>query len=213
MRARSGMTLMELIVGLVITGVMAAMGTAAFGSIIDHRRVIRESTLQMERAVALRETLRLWIASGTVAIQRGGVPRGSTARTSTSTSTTGTVVSAAVASGDEITFTTSAPNPAMTPSVRIRLFIDADQSTPETGLTMEYQANTLTPLQRRQLDPAVGTMTVEFLDARTHQWFSASQAATISPTAVRVALFPIDGMTLPAILQLPLIFPMLGGAQ
>jgi prepilin-type N-terminal cleavage/methylation domain-containing protein len=216
MRARSGMTLMELIVGLVITGVMAAMGTAAFGSIIDHRRVIKESTVEMERAVALRETLRLWIASGTVSVRTGGGPRGlpSAGTASTTSSASGNaVVSAAQAAGDEITFVTSAPNPAMAPSVRIRLFVDGDAGTAETGLTMEYQTNNATPLQRRQLDATIGSMTVEFLDARTHRWFSSSQAATISPSAVKVSLLPVDGATLPAILQLPLIFPMLGGAQ
>jgi prepilin-type N-terminal cleavage/methylation domain-containing protein len=219
MQNRSGMTLMELIVGLVITGVMAAMGTAAFGSIIDHRRVIKESTVEMERAVALRETLRLWIASGTVQVRAGGGPRGlrggggALATTGVMGASANAVVSAAQASGDEITFTTSAPNPAMAPSVRIRLFIDGDESTPETGLTMEYQTNNATPLQRRELDPTIGSMTVEFLDARTHRWFASTQASTINPTAVRVALFPPEGKTLPAILQLPLLFPLLGGAQ
>lgn len=218
MRARSGMTLMELVVGLVLTGMMAAMGTAAFGSIIDHRKVIHASTVEMERAAALRETLRLWLASGTVAIRQGGGPRingGTATATSTSatssSSTSTSVVSAAQASGDEITFTTSAPNPAMAPSVRIRLFIDADAGTPEHGLTMEYQTNAATPLQRRQLDPTVGSMTVEFLDSRTHRWFSSSEASTITPSAVRVSLLPPDGAQLPAILTLPLIFPM--GAQ
>ena len=215
MKNRSGMTLMELIVGLVLTGVMAAMGTAAFGSIIDHRKIIQASTIEMERAAALRETLRLWLASGTVQIRQGGGPRGLRGSAVTaSPSASGTAaVSAAQASGDEITFTTSAPNPAMAPSVRIRLFIDGDAGTPEAGLSIEYQTSAATPLQRRQLDPSIGTMTVEFLDARTHRWFASTQASTISPTAVRVALYPVEGGTLPAILQLPLIFPMLGGAQ
>ena len=51
-RARRGMTLMELVVGIAITGMMAAMGAAAFASIIDHRRVILTSTGSMERASA-----------------------------------------------------------------------------------------------------------------------------------------------------------------
>jgi hypothetical protein len=131
----------------------------------------------------------------------------------TTTSSGTTAVSAAASSGDEITFTTSAPNPAMAPSVRIRLFIDADPGTPERGLTMEYQTSAATPLQRRQLDPTIGSMTVEFLDARTNRWFASAQAATISPSAFRIALFPPDSTTLPAILQLPLIFRMAGGAQ
>lgn len=218
MRNRRGMTLMELIVGLVLTGMMATMGAAAFGSIIEHRRVIQSSTVDMERAAALRETLRLWLADGRVAIQQGGVPRinggaGSATRTSASSSSGTAAVSAAAASGDEITFTTSAPNPSMAPSVRIRLFIDADAGTPERGLTIEYQTSAALPLQRLQLDSTIGSMTVEFLDSRTQRWFASSEAATISPSAFRIALFPPDGATLPAILQLPLIFRMAGGAQ
>lgn len=208
MRARSGMTLMELIVGLVITGVMAAIGTAAFGSIMDHRHAIQVSTVDMERATALRETLRLWLASGNVQIRQGGGPR-STMRTSITSQST---ISAALASGDEITFTTSAPNPAMTPSVRIRLFIDADPSTPEDGLTMEYQTSTATPLQRRQLDAGIGAMTVEYLDARTNRWFASSQASTISPLAFRISFAPVDGGTLPPVMMLPLMFAMAGAA-
>ena len=41
---RRGVTLMELIVALTVTGFMAAVGTAAFTSIIDNRHLIREST-------------------------------------------------------------------------------------------------------------------------------------------------------------------------
>ncbi|MES2176730.1 MAG: type II secretion system protein [Gemmatimonadota bacterium] len=210
MRARRGMTLMELIVGLVLTGVMAAMGTATFGSIMDHRRVIKESTVTMERAVALRETLRLWLTSGTVQIRQGGGPRG--LRGAPVSSSTGGV-SEAAAAGDEIRFTTSAPNPAMAPTVQIRLFVDGDTQTPETGLTMEYRATNQTPLQRREVDASIGTLVVEFLDARTKRWFPSTEASTISVTALRVTLLPADGVTVPAILQLPLIFPVLGGAQ
>jgi len=43
MRARRGMTLMELVIGLAITGMMASAGAVAFGAIIDHRRVIQRA--------------------------------------------------------------------------------------------------------------------------------------------------------------------------
>src|SRR5262245_49219277 len=78
LRARGGMTLMELVIGLAITGIMAAAGVAAFGSIIDHRRIIREASSATERAAALRETIRSWTLGGTVRMQIGGGPRGLT---------------------------------------------------------------------------------------------------------------------------------------
>ncbi len=224
MRVRRGMTLMELVVALAITGMMAAMGAATFSSIIDHRRIILSSTGELERASALRDQLRTWLLAGTIQIQTGGVPQGigrrgtvvaaptiasgSSANSSMSSSTPGSVTSAAVASGDEISFTTTAPNPANAPSVRMRLFIDGDASTPETGLTLEYQSSTSAPLMRVQLEPSIGVLKVDFLDQRTNQWYESTQAAAISPIAVRISMQPYDGGHLPGILQLPMIFPM-----
>lgn len=203
---RRGMTLMELLVGLALTGAMAAMGAATFGSIIDHRRVIKESTVEMERAAALREQLRNWIGGGTVLIPQGGGPRLGTS--SASVMPGSAVITSAVASGDELTVNTYAPNPAGTPTARMRFFVDGDDATPERGLAVEYQSSNQTPLQRLQLEPSIGTLKVEFLDQRTNRWRPASEAATIQPVAVRVSLLPPEKGTLPAILQLPMIFPM-----
>jgi type II secretory pathway pseudopilin PulG len=217
-RARAGMTLMELVIGITITGLMALAGAGAFASIIDHRKVIRESTVATERAAALRDMLRTWISSGQVQIQQGGGPRGLTRTTigmATGQMTAQTIasrnpvaVAGAQAAGDELVFTTNALNPSMLPNVRIRLYIDADANTPETGLTMEYQPNTQTPIVRRAIDASIGTLVVEFLDRRTGRWFKASEAATIQSRAVRVTLLPTEGDTLPALLQLPMIFPI-----
>ena len=223
--ARRGMTLMELVVALVITGMMAAMGAATFSSIIDHRRIILTSTGELERASALRDQIRTWMLSGTVQLVTGSVPRGMGRGTSAAAATAsaspapnrssssgsvsnGSAISAAAASGDEITFVTTAPNPANAPSVRMRLFIDADESTPETGLTLEYQASTATPLMRVELERSIGALKVEFLDQRTNQWFESTQAAAITPIAVRISMQPFDGGRLPGVLELPMIFPM-----
>jgi type II secretory pathway pseudopilin PulG len=213
------MTLMELLVALAITGMMAAMGAATFSSIIDHRRVILASTGELERASALRDQIRTWMLSGTVQLVTGGATRGlgragaaaaapTIAAPLVSSGMPGSAITAAVAAGDEITFVTTAPNPANAPSVRMRLFVDGDAGTPETGLTLEYQPSTATPLQRIQLEGSIGVLKVEFLDQRTNQWYESTQAAAITPIAVRLSMQPYDGGHLPGILQLPLIFPM-----
>jgi prepilin-type N-terminal cleavage/methylation domain-containing protein len=216
MSARRGMTLMELVVALVLTGMMALMGAGTLGSIIDHRRVILSSTSEMERAGALRDQIRTWMLSGTVQIVTGGASRG-LGRASTAISSSAPpiasgmnsgTITAAVAGGDEISFVTTAPNPANSPSTRMRLFIDADPATPESGLTLEYQASTAMPLQRIQLEGSIGVLTVEFLDQRTNRWVESTQAATIAPIAVRLSMQPYDGGRIPAILELPMIFPM-----
>jgi prepilin-type N-terminal cleavage/methylation domain-containing protein len=204
---RSGMTLMELVVAIAITGMMATAGAATFSSIIDHRRVIRESTVSTERAAALREMIRSWITAGTVQLQQGGGPRGlaSSARISARPGMPAGVTAAA-ATGDELTISTSALTPAAGANTRIRLFVDGDDNTPEHGLTMEYQGSNGSPLQRLQLDSTIGVMTVEFLDNRTSRWVSASQAATIQPIAVRFSFAPADHDSLPRLLELPFIF-------
>jgi prepilin-type N-terminal cleavage/methylation domain-containing protein len=208
-RMRPGMTLMELIVAIALTGMMAAAGAATFSSIIDHRRVIRESTVATERAAALREMLRTWIAAGTIQVQQGGGPRGraSTVRVSARPGMA-VGVTAAAATGDELTLVTSAMTPTPAASTRIRLFVDGDENTPEHGLSMEYQGSTGSPLERRQLDSTIGVMTVEFLDNRTARWYAAAQAATIQPIAVRFAFSAAEGDSLPRLLQLPFVFRM-----
>jgi hypothetical protein len=209
---------MELVVALVITGLMAVMGTATLGTIIDHRKIILGSTGELERASALRDQIRTWMLSGTIQIVSGGATRGLgragaaaapvVSAPPISSGMPGSAITAAVAGGDEISFVTTAPNPADAPSVRMRLFIDADAGTPETGLTLEYQASTATPLQRVQLEGAIGVLKVEFLDQRTNQWLESTQAAAITPIAVRLTMQPYEGGRLLGILELPLIFPM-----
>jgi prepilin-type N-terminal cleavage/methylation domain-containing protein len=211
MRARRGMTLMELVIGLAITGMMTAAGAGAFESIISHRKVIRDAAVTTERAVALREMVRGWLSTGQVQIQQGGGPRGltrgaATAATPGMSSTSS--VSAAQAAGDEISFTTSAANPALLSIVRIRMFIDADNNTPENGLTIEYQPNAQQPIVRKMIDSTIDTLYVEFLDDRTHRWFHSSEAATITPTAVRITMLPGEHHTAPPILTLPMIYPI-----
>ncbi len=216
---RAGMTLMELVIALAITGMMATMGAMAFRSIIDHRGDIVRATIATERGSALRETVRGWLASGNILVQSGGTPGGANARgrsavttlrTSSPGSSTSSVqsVTAAAASGDELDFTTTAPNPANSNEATMRLFIDGDDGTPETGLTLEYKAGTQSPLLRRQLDPSIGSMTVEYLDTRTKQWFAAAQAATITPRAMRLTFGPAPGYILSPLVTMPIIITM-----
>ncbi|HEY5220503.1 MAG TPA: prepilin-type N-terminal cleavage/methylation domain-containing protein [Gemmatimonadaceae bacterium] len=232
---RRGMTLMELVIALGITGLMAMAGASTFSSIIDHQRDIVRATAGTERAAALRETIHSWLVSGNVSITSGGLPqmgsrtaggaagaggRGSSGASGLSSlqtvtpgggpTTTTPTITAAAAAGDELDFTTTAPNPANAPQARMRLFIDGDASTAETGLTLEFQASTQTPLQRIEIEPSIDSMVVDYLDTRTNMWYPASEASTIQPRALRLTLLSTTTV-LPGILTLPMIIPM--GAQ
>jgi hypothetical protein len=213
------MTLMELVIGLAITGMMATAGAVAFGSIIDHRRIIRTATVETERAAAMREMIRGWINAGSIQIQQGGGPRGLNRGVGPVAANpaqrlglnTVAAVSAAAASGDELTFTTSEINPSLQANARIRLYVDSDDNTPEHGLTIEYQPNARMPLVRKMIDSTIDTLHVEYLDQRTNRWINVSQGATIQPRAARVA-FASGTAKMPPLLQVPMIFPMANAA-
>ena len=206
------MTLMELVIGLAITGMMATVGATAFTSIIDHRRVIREASVATERGAALRETIRSWVVSGNIRIQLGGGPRGLTRSAARNDGgfVNGVRVAPdqiATAAGDEITIVTSAPNPSMQPNVAIRLYVDADPSTPEAGLAIEYRPNLQQPTQRKLLDPDIDSLKVEYLDGRTNRWLPASEGATISQLlAIRLTFVQKPEAPPSPILSVPMIF-------
>jgi hypothetical protein len=203
---------MELVIALAITGLMAAAGTSAFGSIVDHRRTVRDASTATERASALREMLISWITAGTIRIQVGGLPSGVSRGAATRAPTTASVggssiasVTAAQGSADELSFTTQAVNPSFTGNVLIRLYVDGDANTPEKGLSIEYQPDLTKPLVRKMLDSTVDSLRVEFLDQTTNRWIEASQAATITPKAVRVTLLSSNPSS-SRILSVPMIF-------
>lgn len=219
MRARAGMTLLELVIALAILAILVAVGGEAFATVIDREKTIRAASTETERAAALRDMLRQWIAQGDVQVQQGGGPRGmavavnagrsaaSAFRTAPGGAAVAQGVTAAASTGNELTVVTSAPNPLMAPQARIRIFVDADDNTPERGLTIEYQATTQTPLMRRQLDPNVGDLDIEFFDQRAGRWLASTEAATGGQlVAVRITMVPADGATLPPLLLQPLTY-------
>ena len=205
LRERAGMTLIELIAAILLTSIMSLAGTAAFMSIVDHRSVIRTATVEVERAAAMREMLRTWIVSGTIQLQLGGGPGGRNRAPRTVRQPIGGVT-AVVTDGDELTFTTTAATPSLAAQTRVRLFIDTDESTPEQGLSIEYQYSAGFPLQRQELDSTIKVMTVEILDRRTNRWVPSKEAATVQPLAVRLTFSPPEGETMPALMQLPYVF-------
>ncbi len=209
MRPRNGMTLIELVIGVVITGLMAAAGAATFTNIIDNRRVMVEATVELERASALREMLRNWIGAGTVQAQTPSVvvrrAYEEQVRQNGRQRAGQPVVSSAISTGDELRFTTSALTPALSPYVNVRLYVDGDPNTSEQGLSIEYQVTPQAPLQRRQLDSSIVRMTVEYLDRTTNRWVPSSEAGAIRMAAVRLS-FPSDSVEVPRLLRLPMVF-------
>jgi hypothetical protein len=193
MKARAGTTLLELVVALAITGAVALIGSATFGQLLDRRTTIVDAVRETERAGARRALVRAWVADGLVEAP-------ATTRRVESLAATmerrrrdrapdqPAVPREAMARGDALVVTTNALTPVEARGVRVRLYVDADPETPERGLTAEFQAARIGPMQRRELDPDVADMQVEYLDARTGRWIASRDASVASVRAARVTL-------------------------
>lgn len=187
------MTLLELLAGLVVTGLMASAGYGAFAGLLDARGRARAAAREVERAAALRETLDGWLTGGAVLVERGPRPD--------VPSRTG----GGADRGDVLTVVTTAPTPAGTPTTFLRLFVDDDPGTPARGLALEYRRRPADSLEVRELDARVGAMRVDFLDRRTGRWVPAAEAAAARLAAVRLTLVGAPGDPLPAVLGLPFV--------
>lgn len=208
---RSGTTLLELAVALTITAALGAIGAAAFRQVIAQRDLVREATVSTERAAAVRALLRGWVQSGDV--EPPSMTRSINGMTIMhrrepvlDARTRALAVTPARPTGDELYLSTWAAELPTHSYARIRLFVDDDPDTPERGLTMEYRSSSEDPWFRRQLDPAIIAMTVEYLDEQRARWTSATAARNTRPVAVRIMFTHASDDT--RLWRLPLTFPV-----
>ena len=204
--ARPGVTLMELVVALVVTGMVAALGAATFNTVIDNRAIAREGTYSVTSAAATRALLVAWMSSGRITAQA------ERAQTATSLN---------LADDDDallVVATTSTP--VSSGQTVVHLFIDRDDETPEKGLVAELQSLDVTSRDLQttvtrlvQLDSTVNGMLVEYLDEQSRRWIPRREAATRAPVAVRVTLSASGSDTLPSLLRLPIVQAMPRGGR
>jgi prepilin-type N-terminal cleavage/methylation domain-containing protein len=196
MSSRVGMTLIELIVALAITGVAIATGYQAYATIIDRRSSAAAYADSTARAFAVRETLASWLSNARLTIEedeivfravegakrRGAVERGSA----------------------DLLFLTSARSPVSAHGTIVHLFVGSDSA--DNGLTAELSEWRGRRVARLRLDPAIAAMAVEFSSARgsrgemTSSWVSS----TVLPPTVRLRFAARVPDSLPALLRLPL---------
>ena len=195
------MTLMELIVALVITGMVAAIGATAFGTVVDSRARTRDFTYDVTNAAATRSVLVSWLSSGRVSSMAERMP-----------SATGLNLSD---EDDALLVVATTSTPLNSGETVVHLYIDRDEETPEKGLVAELESLDLaseevqTTVNRVvQLDSTVSGLLVEYLDEQARRWIPRREAVTRSPVAVRMTLSATFPDTLPSLLQLPIVQPM-----
>jgi type II secretory pathway pseudopilin PulG len=192
------MTLLELIVGLTVTGVTVSAGYAAFTSIVDHRSRTQEQVEAIGRAAEARRTLAGWLENARLQIDRDGPQfRGLDG----------------VYQGlpdDELSFLTTASDPLGAGETVVRLFIDRDTLTPERGFTAELSRPRANEVERVEIEPAVGGLDFRYSTNALGQteWLPSWISSTVLPLGVELRLAAQPGDSLHPLLRLPLVLPI-----
>ena len=188
---RSGMTLMELVIALTITGMIAAMAAATFDTVIESRARARETADAVTRSAATRALLTSWLASGDFASDANRLPSMATVDLGVD--------------DDALVVTATSPTPTGYNRTTVHLFVDRDDETPEQGLVAEMQPVDGTAMVRTQLDSTVNGLRVEYLDGTTNRWVPRREGVVRSPLALRMTLSARAPDTLPSLLRLPFV--------
>lgn len=188
---RAGVTLIELVTALLITGMIAAIGTAAFDSVVTNRSRARAVLDATTRAAATRAAIAGWLSSARVSSDAQRPP---------------TLTSLNLGEPDDaLVVVANTPTPLDFREVVVHLYIDRDDATPESGLVAELQSLESPTMTRTQVDSSVTGLLVEYLDPQTNRWIPRTEGAIRGFTAVRLTLSTREPDTLPPLLRLPFV--------
>jgi hypothetical protein len=194
------MTLLELIVGLTVTGVTVSAGYGAFTSMVDHRARAAERIEGTARAAEGRRALAEWLEHGRLVVdQDGPLFRGLDG----------------VYQGlpdDDLSFLTSG-GPGGSREVIVRLHIDRDSLTPERGLTAELSGWRNPHSELVQVEPRAAGLDFRYSTRvlGETEWLPSWISSTVLPSAVELRILPEPDDTLPALLRLPIVVPLGSG--
>lgn len=198
MRARHGMTLLELMIGIVVMGAAVAAGYGTFASIVDQRQRTRGAVNEVARGAAVRRTITNWIEASHIIIQTDeSVPRGGPDFRMQNMR-------------DELDLFTFAPTPTGSGATRITILVNNFDRRYQSGLVA-----LLTPIQAGMadtsvlvLDSTVTGLRVEYFVnlTGTPDWYTKSELSGVPtrPSAVRLHCISDNMERLTPLLQLPI---------
>jgi prepilin-type N-terminal cleavage/methylation domain-containing protein len=201
---QSGLTLLELIVALTVTGIALATGYAAFGTLADRQMIEATRSDDDARAAGIRRMLRDWIAGTRLVLDEAVAFRGlDDGRTGASSAL----------ANDEITFLTNARTPLGEGATQVRLFIDRSDSTAERGLVAELVEWRGSRMTRIELAPEIDGLDARYLTSilGARQWLPSWVMNIVLPAAVELRLEPRSGIRLHPLLAFPLTIALEGG--
>ena len=195
---RRGLTGVELLVALAVTGLAAVIGGATLALLVDRGAPLREAAGATERAAAVRSTLVAWLEDA-----HG-------ARSPFSGSSVAAFELLELRDhgreADQLLFTTSAPTPLGSSDTFVRLYVDSDPRTAERGLVAELSAWPGAPVTRVTLDSAVTSLDARCLTdlAGSEHWLQTFLSSQAVPRGVELRLDAADAGELAPLLRLPI---------
>jgi prepilin-type N-terminal cleavage/methylation domain-containing protein len=195
--ARSGMTLIELIVALTITGLALGSGYSAYATLADRRITADQRADAVVHAAAIRSALASWLAGARLTLEEDDIVFRSVGGTRRS--------NAGEMPDNDLTFLTSAGTSVGNHGTIIHLFVEHD-STAERGLIAELSEWRGHQHVRIQLDYTTDGLGVSLLSSvlGTQSWVTSWVSSTILPAGVRVTLSAKPGDSLPTLLRVPI---------
>jgi type II secretory pathway pseudopilin PulG len=195
------MTLLELIVGITVTGLALTAGFGALGMVGDRRARLEASMNAVAHAATLRADLAAWVGDARLVADEGGP------------NFRGLDGVRGHIPDDDLTFLTTAPTPLGTGETIVRLYIDRDSATAERGLTAVFAEWRGVSLTRVELDTSVVGLDIRYLSGvlGRRAWLPSWISSTLLPAGVELRLIAATPDSLAPLLQLPVLVPFRNG--
>ena len=197
-RERAGFTLIEVVVGLAVGGIVMLIGFGALGAVQDRADHVASSGDRAVEGAAARAAIIDWLSS---------------AQLQSSELSIGFAGSDAREMGlpaDEITFPTRAETPRRAPITGVRLFIDLDPLTRERGLVAEFTGMLGETPSPMELAPEATSLFIRYLPVSDTEiaWQESWTAQGELPRAIEITLTDTPSEPLPPLLKMPIRVPL-----
>ena len=195
---RRGMTLLELIVGLTITGLVITAGFASVAALGDRRGQLEAAMDAVAHEANARPEIIAWVAGATLVADEGGPQFRGLDGVHDDTP------------DDQLTFLTTSRTPLGAGNVLVRLYVDRSDATPERGLVAAFAEWRGTATTRVEIDPRVQGLDIRYLSRIyiRQGWLPSWISSTLMPAGVELRALPAAGDGLPPLLRLPIVVPL-----
>lgn len=204
MRLRRGMTLIELIVALAITGLALGSGYSAYATLADRHMAESERADAIVRTAAIRGAMVSWLSGARLTIEEDDIAF--RAISGVRRTPNGDAPDA------DLTFLTSSPTPVSANGTIVHLWVSNDTSS-ERGLIAELAEWRGHHHLVLPLDSSIGGLEVAIRSSArgTDPWVPSWVSSTVLPAGLRLTLTPLPGDSLAPLLRLPITVSLENG--